>query len=216
VWPGIVVGVVRARLRHRARGEPRLRLRDDPLGLGAVHPAADVGGLTRLEFLVDVEEVADLVEQVLRDVGQVPDPGLADVVRGDPEDLRVRTALVGHPEDSDRAHGHQAAGEGRLLQPDEHVDRLAVLGEGPQDLAVVHGVDGRGEQHPVQPDALALGIELVLVARPLRGFDNDLNVHTVLLSKPPAPPPPGAAVSAHLSGNRHTPPHAGHTRDIWR
>ncbi len=172
--PGIVGGV-RALPGHRR--EPLLGFRDHPLRLGAVHPAADVGGLARLEFLVDVEEVADLVEHVLGHVGQVPDPGLADVVRADAEDLSVRPALVAHPEDGDRPHGQQAAGERGLIHPGKHVDRRAVLREGAKDLAVVQRVDRRREQHPVQPDVPAHGIDLVLVARPLGGFDNDLNVH---------------------------------------
>ena len=45
----------------RAPGEGIL---DDLLGRGAILPAADIGALAWLEFLVDVEEVADLGPQV--------------------------------------------------------------------------------------------------------------------------------------------------------
>src|SRR5689334_3267329 len=83
-----------------------------PLRLGAVHPAPDVGRLARLKLLIDVEEVPDLVEQVTRHVGQVPDTALADVVSGNAEQLGVRAALVVKPEHRDRAHCDQAAGKG--------------------------------------------------------------------------------------------------------
>ena len=47
--------------RTAGRGERRL---DDPLGLGAVLPAADVGALAWLQFLIDLEELADLGEKM--------------------------------------------------------------------------------------------------------------------------------------------------------
>src|SRR5258708_8032488 len=60
-------------------GERRLH---DPDRHGPVLPAPDVGALPGLEFLIDVEEVPDLVGQVARHVGQVLQPGVPRVASG--------------------------------------------------------------------------------------------------------------------------------------
>src|SRR5690606_18887803 len=78
---------------------------DRPVGDGPVLPAAHVAALVRLQALVDVEEVRDLVADVLVDVAQVADAGVADVPRRDAEDLGVGTALVEHPAHADPADG---------------------------------------------------------------------------------------------------------------
>ena len=83
------------------------------------------------------------------------------------EDLVVAAGLVGHPEHADRAAVDQAAGERRLLQQHQRVERVAVEAEGVLDVAVVGGVLRRGEQHPVEADPAALVVDLVLVALPL-------------------------------------------------
>ena len=49
------------------------RLDDQPLGLGRIAPAGDLHPLARLEVLVVLEEVLDLVERDLRQVGVVED-----------------------------------------------------------------------------------------------------------------------------------------------
>ena len=54
----------------RAAGPGERRL-DDPLGLGAVLPAADISALARLQLFVDVEEVADLGGEMPRYVRQI-------------------------------------------------------------------------------------------------------------------------------------------------
>ena len=82
-----------------------------------------------------------------------------------------------HVEHADRADAHQAAGERRLLQQHQGVERVAVLAEAVLDVAVVGGVAGGGEQQPVEPDPSGLVVDLVLVAVPLRDLDGDVELH---------------------------------------
>jgi hypothetical protein len=71
----------------------------------------------------------------------------------------------------------QAAREGRLVQEDQRVKRVAVVRERVLDESVVGGITSRREEHPVQPDAPGLMIHLVLVALPLRDLDDHIEFH---------------------------------------
>jgi hypothetical protein len=75
--------------------------------------------------------------------------------------------------DADRAGVDAAAGEGRLGREHERVERVAVLGERPLDVAVVARVAHRGEEPAVEHEPAELGVELVLVARPGGNLDED-------------------------------------------
>ena len=68
-------------------------------------------------------------------------------------------------EDADDADPDPAAGEGRLADEHERIERVAVLAERSLDVAVVGGVAHRREEPPVEDDVAGLGVDLVLVAR---------------------------------------------------
>src|SRR5664279_5299819 len=69
--------------------------------------------------------------------------------------------------------------ERRLVEEHQRVQRVAVLGQGVRQEAVVRGVGCRGEQHPVEPGAPLGVVHLVLVPRPLRDLHADAEVHAV-------------------------------------
>ena len=64
----------------------------------------------------------------------------------------------------------------------QRVERVAVLAEGVLDVAVVGGVAGGGEQHPVQPDPAGLVVHLVLVALTLGDLHQDVELHSSILT----------------------------------
>jgi hypothetical protein len=146
-------------------------------GGGAVRPGFGPHHFAGFEGLVDLEEVLDLEPVELGHVVDVPQMLHPRVLRRDGEHLVVSAVLVVHLEHADDPAGDEAAREGRLVEEDEGVQRIPVLGQGVLDEAVVGGVPGRGEQHPVQPDPSGLVIHFVLIALSLGNLDDNLNVH---------------------------------------
>src|SRR3954470_24887988 len=132
------------------------------LGVGAADPVGALDRLAGLQVLVDLEEVLDLQAVELGhvvNVTQVLDPR---VRRGHAQQLVVAARLVGHPEHADRTALDQAAGERRLVENDQGVQRVAILAEGVLDKAVVRWVAGRSEESTVETDAPRLVVHLVL------------------------------------------------------
>src|SRR5688500_20226779 len=84
------------------------RFADRPFGRLSSFPAAGLRALARLELLVDVKEVLDLVEQVRLQVAHVLEVRPPRIGGRDGENLRVRSLLVGHPEHRDRTRVHAA------------------------------------------------------------------------------------------------------------
>jgi hypothetical protein len=157
--------------------EPLVGAHDLGLGLGAADPGGALHGLAGLELLVDLEEMLDLQAVVLGEVMDVAQVLGARVHGRDAQDLVVAALLVLHAEHADGAGLDQTAGKGRLLDQHERVERVAVLTERVLDEPVVGGVLRRGEQRPVEADAPAFVVHLVLVAVPLGDLDRDVELH---------------------------------------
>ena len=79
----------------------------------------------------------------------VPDIGVAGVVLADGEDFFVEDALVEHFEQADGADLLDAAGEGGAGNEDEHVEGVAVVGEGEAGAAVAADQGEVGDQAAV-------------------------------------------------------------------
>src|SRR3954462_11656088 len=146
---------------------------EDLLRLVAVPPAARLGLLRRLEILVALEEVLDLVAQLVLDVVYVDHALEGGVAERDAQELLVRPLLVLHVEDADRADADPAARKRRVGDEHERVEWVAVLRERPLDEAVVGGIGHRGEQPPVEHQPTELLVPLVLVAGARRDLDED-------------------------------------------
>lgn len=120
------------------------------------------------------EEVLDLGARRFRNVVEVLDVRPARILVRHREHLVVAAGLVGHVEHADRAHLDADAGEERVLEQHERVERIAVVGEGVLEEAVIDGVDEPGEEHAVEEDASGLVIDLVLVPAPARDLDDGI------------------------------------------
>ena len=118
-------------------------------------------GLLALECLVDGEEVLDLLSDVLGELGDVGDSLVDGVLGEDAEDLVVLVAGVDHPHDSDGPALGEGSGDDGLAADDEHVEGVAVEGDGPGDESVVPGVCGGGGEDPVDRDESGLLVDLV-------------------------------------------------------
>ncbi len=110
--------------------------------------------------------MGDLVGEVGGKLVEVPDRFPQRVAVRHRDDLGVGAVLVGHPEDPERPRFHQAARKGRLVEEDEGVERVTVLGQRVGHEPVVGRVEGRREEPSVEPDDVALVVVLVLVAAP--------------------------------------------------
>ena len=164
-----------ARRRLRRALEPQPRRVDLRVGDVATLVAAGRRVLLRFEHLVDVEEVLDLVEQPLRQVGDVVDRrrrrGRATGRRGSwrrgPSRPPSRTRRRRAPRPSSRGRwGPRGARARRAGSPSS--------GEGVGDEAVVGRVHGGREQPTVEPDDVLVVVVLVLVAAAARDLDDDV------------------------------------------
>ena len=155
------------RLARRGR-ERRPALGDDLVGVAAVVPAADhrVGAV--LEVLVDVEEVRDLVEQRVADVGDVVHVAPGRVLERHAQHLVVLALLVGHLEDADRLHRDHAPRERRRRHQDHRVHRVAVAPQRVHQVSVVGWIDNARPERAVEHHPAQRGVVLVLVAAALR------------------------------------------------
>ena len=148
--------------------ERRPALGDDLVGVGAVVPAADhrVGAV--LEVLVDVEEVRDLVEQRVADVGDVVHVAPVRILERHAQHLVVLALLVGHLEDADRLDRDHAARERRRRHQDHRVHRVAVAPQRVHQVSVVGRIDNARPERAVEHHPAQRGVVLVLVAAALR------------------------------------------------
>ena len=140
----------------------------------AISPAQDLDRLV-LEDLVRVEEVLDLDQAVRANLLQALDVLLVRIADGHAEHFEVEAHLVPHLEPADGACPDVAAGEGRLVDDQQGVGMITVVGPRPLDKPVVEVVVHGRRQHAIEPEHPGLFVELVLVAAAAPDFDDDLD-----------------------------------------
>ena len=89
--------------------------------------------------------------------------------------LIVGALLVAHLEHADRARPDVAAGERRLVDEEQGVGVVAVVGARALDEAVIEVVEHRRRQHAIEAEDARVLVELVLVAAAARDLDDDLD-----------------------------------------
>src|SRR5690606_25565797 len=106
-------------------------------GVGAF-PAFNLDPLALLQILVVLEEVLDLLDQQRRQVGVFLHVlvQLSQLVVGDGDQLGVAAGFVGHVQHADRAAADDRARSNRVGGYYQHVQGVAVVGQGVRDKAV--------------------------------------------------------------------------------
>src|SRR5215213_4454952 len=127
-------------------------------------PTTDLRLLVAFEALVDLKELLDLAQVLIRQVLQGAYLREARVVVGDGQDVVLLALGVCYVQGSDRAGPHHAAGERRIVGGYHYVQGVATIGQRGGHEAVVGRVAHGAGQDPVTHDDPEMGFVLVLVA----------------------------------------------------
>jgi hypothetical protein len=77
---------------------------------------------------------------------------------------------------SENARFHEAAGKGRLIHQQQHVEWIAIIPPRPRDRTEVERENGAMGQNGFQPVTAGSGIERILVTTASWRFDHDLQI----------------------------------------
>ena len=155
------------------------RFDDQLLGDAAALPALELDPFARLQIFVMREEMLDLLDQ---DVGQVGVFGHIvvigmNLVDADTEQLGIAAGIVFHHHHADRPHPADAAGHERRARHHQRVDRVAIIGEGVRNKAVVGRIPHRGVENAVDEQRARRLVEFIFdrfAAK--RAFDHDIDI----------------------------------------
>ena len=129
-----------------------------------------------LQGLVDRKEVLDLFKHMLGQILDVTVGGVVGVVERNSDDFFVPAVAVDHVEQADRLALDQRHGQDLFAAQHKHIQRVAVVGKGARNKAVVGRVVGRGEQHAVKLEHTGFFVQLIFILVALRNFDNGKKV----------------------------------------
>ena len=135
---------------------------DGAAGFGGPPPTGHGGHLT-LKFLVNGEEVLNLAANVREDLIHGVDLVVTWVAGRDREDLLVRLGAIDHVEHADGANFNQHTRKAGLLNEDEAIEGIVVIGKGAGDEAVVAGVVERRIERAIEPENAQFTVIFVLI-----------------------------------------------------
>src|SRR5687767_8656387 len=121
---------------------PLDRVQDHLDGDLALLPSYDLDAPT-FKILVDVEEVLDFLQVMLRQVGDIEVAVVERIVGRHGDDLVVRLAAIEHLEHAEWSAVDLAARECRLVDADDYVEGIVVLVQCPWDEPVIAGIMDR-------------------------------------------------------------------------
>ena len=124
---------------------------------------------------VDLEEVADLVDELRRQFADVVDVVPARFLGRYADQLGVLAGLVLHVQHAHRTRFHPDARIHRIIEQHQGVERIAVAAERVRNEAVVGRIRHGCEQSSIEVHAVRVVIDLVLVATSPRDLDDDVN-----------------------------------------
>ncbi|MNY35195.1 hypothetical protein D3C86_1695830 [compost metagenome] len=142
-----------------------------------------------------LKKVLDLVERVLRHIGQAlhEGGGRAQLVHGHGHQLGVHAGLVGHLQHAERTAAHHGAGQDRERRQHQHVHRVTVAGQRLRNEAVVGRVAHARADETVDEQQAGFLVGLVLHRIALgRNLDDDVEIVGKVLAR-------GDEVEAHAS-----------------
>src|SRR5215510_3135265 len=147
--------------------------------LRRIAPAEYLDPLAGLEVLVVLEEVLDLPDRDLRHLRIFGDVGVAlgELRHRHRDDLFIAASVILHLEHTDRPHVDDGARHDRTRVGDQHVDRIAVLGQRMRHEAVIARIAHGGVQETIDHQGARSLIHLVfdrLAAD--RHLDDDVEV----------------------------------------
>src|SRR5690606_38390994 len=148
-------------------------------GFVSVAPAVDLDPFARFQILVVLEEVLDLLDEQVGQVGVFLHVLVqnAQLVMGYGHQLGIAAAIVGHVQYANRTATDDRARGNRMRGDYQYVQRVAIIGQGVRNEAVVGRVEHRGSHEAIDEQSAGVLVDLVLDRRMVgRDFDGDVDV----------------------------------------
>ena len=134
--------------------------------------APEIGALLPILMVVSVMPTDCPSAVVAADVADVVDLVVARIAHGHSEHFVIGLGVIDHVEDSHGAHFDHAAGEARMGHHHQDVDRIAVVGDGAGNEAVIAGIVHGRIEGAVQAEDAELDIVFALVTAALGDLDD--------------------------------------------
>ncbi len=129
-------------------------------------------GLFSFQLLIDGEEMAHLLENMLGKLINVLIHIIHRVVERDRDDLFIVFAIVDHRDHTDRIAANQAQRNQRFRTEHQHIQRVTVVPIGAGNEPVVRRIVGGGVKDAVQNDQSGFLIQFILVLAALANLDH--------------------------------------------